>query len=154
MNSNLPIIISFLSIIALISCDSGQPKPDTAFESFKENKLMIKGSDSTDKVIIKNPKKSDQEQNPDDWTKFKAEMERKIIKNEHTIKEIKGIPNGNTELYRKASRIEKDNNELRKQMDDYHKKMQVGVENFKATMYQDMAKISVALKDLAVNNKK
>ncbi|MDP1745763.1 MAG: hypothetical protein Q8L90_09310, partial [Bacteroidota bacterium] len=98
-------------------------------------------------VVIKN-------ESVDEWKKFKFETEKKILVNENKIKEIKGIPDSNTKLYRQVTTLEKNNNDLRKQMDEYNEEMKVKWESFKVKINHDVKEIGIELQDIQVNNKK
>ena len=141
----------------LVSCASHGQKGDDAFERVKEEKMLPKDSNAISKEIIEEPKKIEpikKNETQDEWTKFKIETEKKIISNENKIKAIKIIPNTNAKLLRKVTSLEKDNNDLRRQMDEYKEEVKAKWENFKATMNHDINEIDIELKDMTVNNKK
>lgn len=164
MNTNFTsmIITGCFSAMILVSCESHEQKADDAFERVKEEKMMSKDSNSISKEIIQEPKFVTKnaslngevgQENPDEWAKFKMETENKILANENKIKEIKGIPNTNAKLLKKVTFLEKDNNDLRRQMNEYSKEMKSKWENFKAKMNQDVNEIGIQLKDLTINDK-
>jgi hypothetical protein len=151
------IIIStcFLSM-ALFSCESHEQSADDAFENVKEEKTKLKDSVIVAKELIPETNKTEpvrKTESIDEWTKFKMDAEKKITANEITIKTIKGIPNANAKLLRQVTSLEKDNNDLRKQMDVYKEEVKVMWENFKTKINHDVNEISIELKDLTVNNK-
>ncbi|OFY84766.1 MAG: hypothetical protein A3F72_05775 [Bacteroidetes bacterium RIFCSPLOWO2_12_FULL_35_15] len=142
----------------LVSCESHEQNTDNAFEQVKEEKMISNenDSDSVIKEIIEEPKKLEsamKNENPDEWTKFKIETEKKIRANENKIKEIKGIPNADSKLLRTIISLEKDNNDLRKQMDEYYEEMKVKWENFKTKINHNINEIGIQLKDIKINNK-
>lgn len=145
------------SLMIFASCESPEQKTGDAFELVKEEKMMAKDSFIAEKEIIKAPTKVEvviKNESVDEWKKFKLETEKKILVNENKIKEIKGIPDSNTKLYRQVTTLEKNNNDLRKQMDEYNEEMKVKWESFKVKINHDVNEIGIELQDLQVNNKK
>ena len=158
VNFILRIVTVCFSVMILVSCESHEQNTDNAFEQVKEEKMISNenDSDSVIKEIIEEPKKLEstiKNENPDEWTKFKIETEKKIRANENKIKEIKGIPNADSKLLRTIISLEKDNNDLRKQMDEYFEEMKVKWENFKTKINHGVNEIGIQLKDIKINNK-
>lgn len=158
VNFFLRIVTVCFSVMILVSCESHEQNTDNAFEQVKEEKMISNenDSDSVIKEIIEEPKKLEsamKNENPDEWTKFKIETEKKIRANENKIKEIKGIPNADSKLLRTIISLEKDNNDLRKQMDEYYEEMKVKWENFKTKINHNINEIGIQLKDIKINNK-
>lgn len=140
-----------------VSCESPEQKTDEAFEHVKEEKMMAKDSFIAEKEITKVQTKVEivmKNESVDEWKKFKLETEKRILTNENKIKEIKGIPDSNTKLYRQVTTLEKDNNDLRRQMDEYNEEMKVKWESFKVKINHDVNEIGIELQDIQVNNKK
>lgn len=161
MNSNFTsrLVTACFSLMILASCESHEQKADDAFERVKEEKMEPQPKDSnvTSKEIIQTSKKITtikKIENLDEWSKFKAETEKKILVNENQIKEIKDTPSLNAKSLRKVTRLEKENNDLRKQMDEYREEAKMTWEKFKAKMDHSVNEIDIELKDLTVNNKK
>jgi len=158
MNRVTPIIIaSYIFAMVLIACESHEQKADDAFENVKAQKLMMKDTIDVMKTPTPDSVKTEQlkkVERPDEWTKFKTETENKIAANEIRIKKIKGIPNANAKLMKQVMSLEKDNNDLRKEMDEYKEEVKVMWESFKTKINHDVNVISIELKDLNVNNKK
>lgn len=152
------IIIPFcFSLMIFVSCESPEQKTDEAFQLVKEEKMMAKDSFIAEKEITKVASKVEvviKNESVDEWKKFKLETEKRILINENKIKEIKGIPDSNTKLYRQVATLEKDNNDLRRQMDEYNEEMKVKWESFKVKINHDVNEIGIELQDLQVNNKK
>lgn len=151
------IITCFVTAMVLVSCESHEKPADDAFERVKEEKMISNDSDIVSKEIIQEPKKTKlvkKNASPDEWAKFKTETEKKIASNENKIKEIKGIPNANAKLLRKVTILEKENNDLRRQMDEYKEEVKVKWESFKQTINHDVNEIDIELKDITINNKK
>lgn len=154
---NTKFITGCFLVMMLASCQSHEQKADDAFDVVKQDKMLLKDSNMSSKEIIQEPKKIEfvkKSETPDEWTKFKFETEKKILTNEKKIKEIKSIPNANAKLLRKVTNLEKDNNNLRRQMDEYKEEVKVKWENFKVKMNHDVNEIGIELKDMTVNNKK
>lgn len=157
MNFNiiLKILIIALLITALFSCVSHEQKADEAFDMVKKEKML-----SNDNYIFSKDKNQDsnklvikQIQNLDEWAKFKIEMEKRLVINDKKIKELKIIHNSNSNIIRKAESLEKDNNEIRKQISEYQEEVKLKWENFKAKMNYDVNEIVIELKDITINNK-
>lgn len=152
---NSIIISCCLSLTIFASCESPEQKTGDAFELVKEEKMMAKDSFIAEKEITKVATKVEilmKNESVDEWKKFKFETEKKILKNENKIKEIKGIPDSNNKLYRKVTTLEKDNNDLRKQMDEYNEEMKVKWESFKVKINHNVNAIEIELQDIKVNN--
>lgn len=144
-------------LMIFVSCESPEQKTDDAFELVKEEKMMAKDSFIAENEITKVVTKVEivmKNQMVDEWKKFKLETEKKILKNESKIKEIKGTPDSNTKLYKKVATLEKDNNDLRRQMDEYNEEMKVKWETFKIKINHDVNEIGIELQDIHVNTKK
>ncbi len=151
------IITSYIVVTVLAACESHEQKADDAFENVKEQKLKMKDTVSIAKESTPDSVKTEslkKAEHPDEWTKFKTETENKIAANEIKIKKIKGIPNANAKLMKQVMSLEKDNNDLRKEMDEYKEEVKVMWENFKTKINHDVNEISIELKDLTINNKK
>ena len=54
----------------------------------------------------------------------------------------------------KLDNIEKDNNDLRRKIDEYDEEMKVKWENFKVKMNHDANEISIELKNISLSSKK
>ncbi len=159
MNTNFIsiIIAGFFSATMLISCESHEQKADEAFELVKEEKMLSNDVNIDTLVVIQESSKIDQvkkNESPDEWTLFKIETEKKIFLNENKIKGIKGIPNTDTKFFRKVASLEKDNNDLRRKMDEYKGEEKARWENFKTMLNHDVNEIAIELKDITINNKK
>jgi len=145
-------------IMILASCESHEQKVDDAFERVKEEKKTIKDSTLISKALVEEPKKAEQIVNKidtsDDWTKFKKEVEKKILANQNSIKALKSLPDANSRLLKKIAGLEKDNNDLRNQMDEYNEDMKVRLEKFKVQVNHDVNEIGIELKDITITNKK
>ncbi|MCX6270924.1 MAG: hypothetical protein NTU44_06840 [Bacteroidetes bacterium] len=144
-------------IIVLGSCVSHEQKQDDAFEIVKKEKNALKESNFLKPEIVKEQKETqigEKNRNIDEWTKFENEMDKKILANEHKVKELKGNANISARLSRKVENLEKDNNALRKKINEYKEKMRVSLESFKVGMDHEVNVIGIELKDIAINGKK
>lgn len=151
------IIAGLFSATILISCESHEQKADDAFELVKEEKMLSSDINIDSPIVIQESIKTDlvkKNDSPDEWTLFKVETEKKIFSNESKIKEIKGIPNADTKLFRRVASLEKDNNDLRIKMDEYKGEEKARWENFKTMVNHDANEIGIELKDIKINNKK
>ncbi len=152
---NPVIIICYILVTVLAACESHEQKADDAFEKVKSEKLKMKDTIIIMKDVVPNSTKIVQIKKveaPDEWTKFKTETEKKIMANEIKIKQIKSIPNTNSKVMKQLMRLEKDNNELRKNMDQYKEEAKVIWETFKIKINHDVNDINIELKDLTINN--
>ncbi|MEK6614486.1 MAG: hypothetical protein AABZ32_00010 [Bacteroidota bacterium] len=151
------IISGFFSALILTSCESHEQKADDAFENYKNEKMKLNDSDIIANALVQESNKTEfvkKNENVDDWTKFKIATEKKIRLNENKIKEIKVIPNENSKLLSKVERLEKNNNDLRSQMDQYNEEAKIKLEKFKESINQDVNDINVELKAITANDKK
>ena len=157
LNCIQKIVIGCLSVMILASCGSHEQKGDDAFERVKEKRMLSKDSNFIPKIIIQEPKKpvlEKKKENPDEWTKYKYEIEKKINTNENKIKEIRELPNVNANLLRKVTNLEKTNNDLRMKMDEYNEAEKVKWEKFKVSMNHSVNEIGIELKSMKIDNKK
>lgn len=154
---NSIIIACCTVLVILFSCKPKEQKVDDAYKIVKKEKMLSNDSDVIDNAMFQEPVKTQlvkTNENMDEWTIFKIETEKKILTNEKKIKEIKDIPNTNANLLRKVSNLEKSNNELRNQMNDFNEEVKLKWETFKSTINHDVNEINIELKNLSINNKK
>ncbi|MBK9248301.1 MAG: hypothetical protein IPM69_09385 [Ignavibacteria bacterium] len=155
--------------VLFISCESHEQKADDAFERVKVEKKIDQDSGGADVVIqqpiiqeIKIPEvasldvKSPEIKiiNQDEWSKFRADTEKKIAINESKIKVIKSNPSTSPKMLEELSSKEKDYNDLRRKLDEYSLEMKENLGKFKVKMNHEVNEISIDLNDLTVNNKK
>lgn len=151
------IIFCCLTVIILASCASHEQNPDDAYEIIKIEKKALSNYANGDKIILEEPKKIElvkKNSCQDEWIMYKIEIEKKIISNENKIKQLKSMPEANAKLLRNVANLEKDNNSLKRMMDDYNEEVNVKWENFKTKMTHNVNEIGIELKDLSTNNKK
>jgi hypothetical protein len=156
-NFNPLILTGCLSAMILTSCGSHVQKTDDAFDLVKKERMMTTDSNFVSKEVIEESLKTTvvkKIETPDEWTKFRNEMEKKIHKNEKTIKEIEGLPELNAGLRRKVTNLEKANNDMKIRMDEYKEEMKVKWEMFQASMNHTINEIDIELNALKTNNKK
>lgn len=149
------VIVGCVSFLIFATCESHEQRADEAFEQVKAEKKSNK-----EIVFIENKpgegeindasKKYD---NQDDWTLFKADVERKIQANAVKIKEIKGTPNVTSSMYKKAATLEKENNNLKIQMDEYKADEKLNWDKFKIKINYEGTDIGIKLKAIALDNK-
>jgi hypothetical protein len=162
----LILIIGFFTIDILNSCQSREQKKNEAFESFREEKILLNDSLSIQKDVLSKEKalitnriikKSIKiETIPkvkilDDWTKFKIESEKKITDNESKIKQIKGIPDVSVKLLRKVVKEEKANNNLRNQLSSFNHDEKEATEIFKTKMIRNLVELENRLTEISGN---
>lgn len=154
---NCILIIGCSLLTGLVSCESHEQKVDEAFDMVKKEKKLTKDTLLTIQDITaeeKKPEVTKEKEHLTDWDKFKIETEKKILLNEDMIKEIKGKPNASSKLLKTMISLEKDNNDLRKDMDQYKEEAKVMWENFKTKINHDANQIHIELKDIKLNNGK
>ena len=159
LKSNFILIIGCSLLTGVVSCESHEQKADEAFEMVKEEKKLTKDTLLTIQDITVEEKKTDvvkekEKEHLTEWDKFKSGTEKKILLNEDLIKEIKGKSNANAKLLKTMVSLEKDNNDLRKNMDQYKEEVKVMWENFKTKINHDVNEIHIELKDIKLNNVK
>jgi len=162
----LILIIGFFTIDILNSCQSREQKKNEAFESFREEKILLNDSLSIQKDVLSKEKalitnriikKSIKiETIPkvkilDDWTKFKIESEKKITDNESKIKQIKGIPDVSVKLLRKVVKEENANNNLRNQLSSFNHDEKEATEIFKTKMIRNLVELENRLTEISGN---
>lgn len=147
-----------LAGMMVASCGTNELKSDGAFEQVKKERMLNKDSNIVSKaIIVQEPEKREvvkKNENLDEWEKFKIEMEIKIHVNEDKIKEIKALPNVKSNVNRKVKNLEKENNELRKKIDEYSEDEKMRWETFKVSMNHNANQINIDLNSLKINNKK
>lgn len=133
-------------IVILASCESHEKKVDDAFEQVRDERNLLKDNTNPRKEVeVKKYSK------PDEWVSFKTETEIKLLTNEKKIKEIKNNANVSSSANKKLVILDKDNNDLRRQMDEYQEEVKVKLENFKAKINHDLNEIAIDLKDMKTN---
>ena len=162
----LILIIGFFTLDILNSCQSREQKKNEAFESFREEKTMLKDSLAIQKDVLSEEKdlitnrivkKSIKNETipkvkvMDDWTKFKTETEKKITDNEIKIKQMKGIPDVSLKMLRKVVKEEKANNNLRSKLFSFNHDEKEAIEIFKAKMLRDLLEIDNKLIEISTN---
>jgi len=164
-NSISKIITICFAILILYSCESHVKKADDDFTLYKENKMQQKEIVPITKEITPEPKKIVQESkkidpepkrmhhekksvNLDAWTIFKSQTIEKICANETEIEKLRNSPTANAKMLKKVSALEKENNDFRRQMDEYNQKMKVSFENFKTAINHHVDEIDIKLKDI------
>ena len=148
-----------LLVLFVVSCVSHQQKPDDAYDRFKQKKMLTKDSVVNNKKILQDALKTDvtvvkKKETTDEWALFRIEIERKIHANENKISEMKSIQNASANLLKRVSVLENNNNDLRKQLDEFNEEVKVKWESFKIKMNHDANEIGIELKAIKINNKK
>ena len=151
------ILTSCLLVLITTSCGSHKQKPVDAFDLVKKERMMTADSSFVSKEVIQESMKTEpvkKIETPDEWTKFKNGMEKKIRKNENTIKEIEGLPELNASLRRKVTNLKKANSDMRIRMDEYKEEVKTKWEMFQASMNHTINEIDIELNSLKADNKK
>ena len=149
-------IVGCVSVLIFATCESHEQRADEAFERVKAEKMLNKDTVFIEKKPVEESKSNDvikKNDIQDEWTVFKAEIERKILANSAKIKEIKGTPNVSSGMLKKATSLEKDNNNLKIQMDEYKADVKLDWEKFKTKINYEGTDIGIKLKAMALDNK-
>lgn len=157
MNLKFKLIPYCFFMILISSCESHEKKADDAFDQFKEEKKLIHDSETLTieiKPDIKNEITSKKTENTDDWTKLKNEIDKRIKGNENSIKHIKNSASTDSKILKKLTRLEDENNDLKKQIDEYIIDMKLKLEQFKTKIDKDTGELEVELKALEDVDKK
>lgn len=144
-------ISGFLLVLILSSCGARTPKAEDAFDIVKKERMLSDDSSFVSKEIIQASMKTEPVKKieaPDDWTKFKIEIEKKIRLNEIQIKKIKELPSMNGSMRRKLAVLEKDNNNLKIRLESYNEEVKSRWEMFKASMSHNANEIGIELSAL------
>jgi hypothetical protein len=151
------ILSSFLSVLFLTSCGSHKQKVDDAFDRVKKERMLLADTNFVSKEIIQESMKTapvKTKETLDEWTKFKIETENKIRLNGTKIKEIKALPNANARLLKQVADLEKNNNDLKIEIDKYNEEVKVKWELFKVSMNHHVNEIGIELDALKVKGKR
>lgn len=153
----ISISIKACLLIGLVSCESQEQKPNEAFDQFKEEKMMLKDCvltniDTHQQMKTVTPLKANE--SADEWTRFKNEIENKILLNENKIKKLKQTPKADIKLFKKIVRLEKDNDELKTQLNEYEVEVKENLKKFREKVDGELSEIIVQLKDISLNEKK
>jgi hypothetical protein len=143
----------FFSGIILISCTSSEKKDDNAFQQYKQDKITSSDTTLTDSTMLATTNKPvvvKKNENQDEWTIFKTETEKKILANENKIESIKVDPKSSSKLVTKATRLEKDNDDLRNELVIYNQEEKARWEKFKAKMNNDVNGINDQIKNMTI----
>lgn len=144
----------FLMLFAS-SCGQREQKQDDAFDRVKKERMLSNDSSFVSEEVIQESMKTEpvkKIETLDEWTIYKNELEKKIRKNENKIKEIKGLSEGNKSLLRKVNSLEKDNSNLRIELDKYIEEVKLNWEMFKASMNHNVNEIDIELKILRTSS--
>lgn len=157
LNSISIVVIFFVSLTLLASCESHEQKTNDAFDNFKEEKMMSEDSIMTGKEAAQEINKVEPvkiDENPDEWVKFKNEAEKKIATNENKIKKLKHMSDSDMKLFKKISHLKKDNDDLRRQLKEYEEETKVNLEKFKVSIMVEASDIDLKLNEISKNEKK
>lgn len=133
-------------------CESHEPKVKDDFEEYKQDKQLATDSDSitkqaefiklkTESVIAK--------ESTDEWVVFTILMEKKLQSNTGKIKSIRADKNASVKTLSRANRLEGDNADIRKKMDEYNADAKERMKSFSEKMKTDADAIQTELKELS-----
>ena len=156
LKNNIISLSSLLSLFILFSCESPDQMSDAAYEKVKEEKLKSKDSNTNIHDLIQEPVKTlvdKKNENQNDWSKFKIEVENKMRWNENRIKEIKNRSNTDVKLFKKMTVLEKENNEILIQLIEFNEDAKTRWEKCKLKVDQNLTEMSIELKEISKNIK-
>lgn len=169
MNFKSKIIAIFLictSAVMFVSCESKEQSSDFAYDRVKEEKMMSNDNlnyedgiaiDSNSKIQetkFISPQIYSKKTNIDQWIKFKTETENKLLSNERQIQKIKNNTNSNAKQLKKALNLEEDNNDLKKQLDEFNLERKSMLEKCMIRIDKDMLDLTSKLNVITIENKK
>jgi hypothetical protein len=105
-------------------------------------------STSTNKSYVIKPESTDE------WTVFKLAIEKKIFDTETKINQMKMSKKGEISDARNLKKIfelEKRNNNLRKQINDYNEEVKLNFSKFKVALLHDLDEIKLEMKDVSTH---
>ncbi len=147
-------IIPLCTSIILVSCESHEQKADDAFEYIRQEKVKKDSDLAVIEVVNVEKEKSKpiiQKTQIDEWTKFKNEVEKKIVLNDLQIAELKSSLNASTKFKKRITSLEIENKDLIKKMDEYKEAEKVKWENFKTDINHQVNTIGIDLNDMKSN---
>ena len=148
------LLFSCASIFVIsFSCESHDESVDSAFDNLREDRLASTDSGApyqpfVDKRVDKNDKPSNEFENLDGWNKFKTAFEKSADTNAKQVKIMKTIAGLSVENYRKVTKLEKENNDLLTQVNDFADNDAVETAKFWTEMEKKMSDVTTALDEL------
>jgi len=151
------ISITCLLVLIMTACGSYEEKTDEAFDLVKKERMMSADTTIVGEVIIQQPKGDDllnRTVNLDEWTKFHNETVRKIRLNNNKIKILRGGLQTNNRMLNKLNVLEKNNNELIIEMDQFNDEVKLKHEQFKISMNENLNRIGNEINTMKINHNK
>jgi hypothetical protein len=157
LDLKLPIVIFAASVLVMLTgaCGAKKQNENEAFELVKADKLLKNDSDVVNKAMLPDSKKLETDKRivyVNEQAKYKTDTEKQILLNQNVITALKN--SANTKLGKGIARLEKENDEIRKQLDKYDQDMKWKWIEFKANTDRSLHEMDVALKELALKAKK
>lgn len=146
-----------LLLIVLNSCQSQEQKSSDAFDRFKEEKMIKKDCVlvmAEEPIIIVKTEPLKVIESPDEWIKFKTEIEKKIVLNENRIKKIKQTPEADVRLFKKIVHLEKENDVLKIQLTEYEEEVKLNLKRFKEKITIQVKDMDVKFTDMSIQENK
>lgn len=149
-------ITSGILFLGSISCKSPEQHADSAFDILKQKKETKSDSIYVEKIINQEPPKIEsieKQEIQDEWSKFRSSTDKKIKANDLKIEQISKMKNADDKVLKHLNNLKTENNELRRNIDDYKEEEKVRWENFKTTTDHNINVIEIELKDISINTK-
>ena len=141
----------------IYSCASNQQKPDEAYKNVKWDKTNTYQTPA-DLEIIKEPTKmvvvKKQPEAKSEWNTFRIATETRIKATETKIEAIKSNPALTNKDQKKLAVLEKSNNDLRNQLNEYNREANEKWEAFKTKMAENMTQLNNEIDVISPNDKK
>lgn len=157
MKKSAQIFILALSYASLFfisfSCESHDEVPESAFETLRDDRQIAADSAALyQKGRIDSPEVSEQEVNEfesvDGWNQFKSAIQESVKDNTRQLKTMKAIAGLSVEDYRKLTKLEKENNDLLVELNEFVDSDSVETAKFWTRMEKDMNELKTALDEL------
>lgn len=159
----LGFITALFIAASMVACESNIAKGTEAFDNAKEARTTQDDSlaISTQADAMESNLKTSKPDKPsaknnvvvvDSWTHFKNAMDLRIKSNENTIDALQG-QNGNAKQAKKVAMLEKENLNLKAQMDRYREEEKQRWEKFSSAMNRDVDAITAELIELKNSTK-
>lgn len=145
-----------LAFSILLSCGSTEQKTNEAFERVKAEKMLSNDSMRVSNamlpppVILEVPKRIEP---INEEARFYAEIEKKLLASQYTIKALKTDSNSSTKSLKKITKLEAEQNRIKQQLANYKTDTKWRWEKFKTLMNQDIHKMDIALEGISTKNK-
>ncbi len=148
---------AFFFALLLTACESHEQKPDEAYKKVKWDKTQSEEAPAIIKATVPKtvqPAEIKKIDMPTEWQTYRIEMENRIKATEAKIEDIKATANLKAKDLKKLSVLEKSNNDLRNELNEFNREVKIQWESFKMEMAEVMGQIDTDLQELTPSDKK